>query len=280
MLKGWPLLLLLGSCGGQPDIASGGIVSNNPCIDSILAEIAAPGQISAVSVYSHDADSASAPVAWASALPALGTNAEDIIAAKPKLVLTGNLASSGTNAALKKSGIAVVAVGVGATVEEDKAQIRQIAKAISRIDAGEKLIARIDDSFAQNAVKRPAISAVIWQNGGFVAGAGTLQDELLTRHGFRNASAIYGLKSWGVLPLETLIRNPPQIVFMPVNAQGDDERALKARAQLLRHLGDKTQIVDFPDKLLFCGGPTIIIVSQILSETREAYHRPARKDGT
>lgn len=279
MKMAWPLLLLLSSCGGQPVIAPGGIVSNNPCIDSILAEIAAPGQIAAVSIYSHDPDSASAPTRWARPLPALGTNAEDIIAAKPKLVLTGNLASTGTNAALKKAGIPIVAVGVGTSVEEDKSQIRQIAKAIGRAEAGEALIARIDASFAHNAVMRPAISAVIWQNGGFVAGAGTLQDELLTRHGFRNASAAYGLKSWGVLPLETLIRNPPQIIFMPTKGDGDDERALQARGQLLRHLGGNTQIVDFPDRLLFCGGPTIIKVSQILAKTREAYHRPLEKDG-
>jgi len=36
----------------------------------------------------------------------------------------------------------------------------------------------------------------------------------------------------------------------------------------LRHLGDKTRIVDFPDQLLFCGGPTIVKVSAILSKTR------------
>lgn len=278
-MRSWPLLLLLGSCGGQPAIAPGGIVSNNPCIDSILSEIATPGQISAVSVYSQDADSASAPIKWARQFPALGTSAEDIIAAKPRLVLTGNLASTGTNAALAKAGIPVVAVGVGSTVEEDKAQIRHIAKAIGRVEAGDGLIARIDDSLAQDAVARPAISAIIWQNGGFVAGEGTLQDELLKRHGFRNASTTYGLKSWGVLPLETLVRNPPQIIFMPASAKGEDARALKAREQLLQHLQSKTQVVHFPDKLLFCGGPTIIKVSQILAKARETFHRPARKDG-
>ena len=37
----WPLVLLLGGCSGQPSIAPGGIVSNNPCIDAILAEMEA-----------------------------------------------------------------------------------------------------------------------------------------------------------------------------------------------------------------------------------------------
>jgi iron complex transport system substrate-binding protein len=269
----WPLVLLLGGCSGQPSIAPGGIVSNNPCIDAILAEIAAPGQVAAVSVYSHDADSASAPLNWARQYPALGTGAEDILAAKPRLVLTGNLASSGTNAALAKAGIKVVAVGVAATLEEDVAQVRHIAKAIGRVDAGEALVARMLS--AQGEARNPhpqdqAPSAIIWQNGGFVAGTGTLQDELLRRHGFRNASASFGLQSWGVLPLESLIRNPPQVIFMPVTPQGDADRELASRQKLLKHLAGKTRIVPFRDQLLFCGGPTVIKVAQIFEDARKA----------
>lgn len=269
----WPLVLLLGGCSGQPSIAPGGIVSNNPCIDAILAEIAAPGQVAAVSVYSHDADSASAPLNWARQYPALGTGAEDILAAKPRLVLTGNLASSGTNAALAKAGIKVVAVGVAATLEEDVAQVRHIAKAIGRVDAGEALVARMLS--AQGEARNPhpqdqAPSAIIWQNGGFVAGTGTLQDELLRRHAFRNASASFGLQSWGVLPLESLIRNPPQVIFMPVTPQGDADRELASRQKLLKHLGGKTRIVPFRDQLLFCGGPTVIKVAQIFGDARKA----------
>lgn len=269
----WPLVLLLGGCSGQPSIAPGGIVSNNPCIDAILAEIAAPGQVAAVSVYSHDADSASAPLNWARQYPALGTGAEDILAAKPRLVLTGNLASSGTNAALAKAGIKVVAVGVAATLEEDVAQVRRIAKSINRVDAGEALVARMlasQGDARDNLPQDQAPSAIIWQNGGFVAGTGTLQDELLRRHGFRNASASFGLQSWGVLPLESLIRNPPQVIFMPVTPQGDADRELASRQKLLKHLGGKTRIVPFRDQLLFCGGPTVIKVAQIFEDARKA----------
>ncbi|WP_430444619.1 ABC transporter substrate-binding protein [Sphingorhabdus contaminans] len=271
MKRVWPILLLLGGCSGQPGIAPGGIVSNNPCIDAILAEIAAPGQVAAVSVYSHDADSASAPLAWARQYPALGTGAEDILAAKPRLVLTGNLASTGTNAALAKAGIKVVAVGVAATLDEDVAQVRQIAKAIGRVEAGEALVARMLESLdsAQSQVPQgEAPSAIIWQNGGFVAGTGTLQDELLRRHGFHNASASFGLQSWGVLPLESLIRNPPQFIFMPVAPEGNADRELASRQKLLKHLEGKTRIVPFRDQLLFCGGPTVIKVARIFEKAR------------
>jgi iron complex transport system substrate-binding protein len=263
MKRGWPLLLLLGSCSGQPTIAPHGIVSNNPCIDSVLAEIASPDQIAAVSIYSHDENSASAPMAWSAGIPAIGNSAEEIIATRPALLLTGNLASSGTNAALKKAGVKMVAFGVPATVEENAAQIRQIATAIGREAAGEVLVGRITAAIGSTKPATPR-SAIIWQTGGFVAGKGTLQDELLARAGFRNASATYGLNQWDILPLETLIRNPPDILFMPCSAKGDDARALAMREDVLRHLQGKTRIVDFPDKLLFCGGPTIIKAMELM----------------
>ncbi len=262
MRFGWPLLLLCASCSRGPAIAPNSIVSNNPCIDAILAEIAAPGQIAAVSTYSHDADNGSAPLDWARNLPALGTSAEEIIAAKPRLVLTGNLASSGTNAALEKAGVHTIALGVPANVAESITQIRRIALAIDRVDSGESLVMKIEKSMPAKLPKLQ--TAIIWQNGGFVAGKGTLQDSLLHSAGYANASDSYGLKSWDILPIETLIRNPPDVIFMPLSARGEQARALLARQRLLRHLKGNVLIVNFPDKLLFCGGPTIIKVMDAL----------------
>ena len=257
-----PLILLLGGCSGQPAIAPNGIVSNNPCIDAVLAEIAAPDQIAAVSVYSHDANGASAPLDWSRRIPAIGMSAEEVIAAKPRLLLTGNLASSGTNAALAKAGIKLHAFGVPATVRENIAQVGEIASAIDRTPQGEALILQIASAAAQQPPRDQ--SAIIWQSGGFVAGKGTLQDELLSRAGFQNASSVYGLKQWEQLPLETLIRNPPDVIFMPMTLDGDAAREIAARQKLLRHLGGRSRVVGFPDRLLFCGGPTIIEVMRMM----------------
>jgi iron complex transport system substrate-binding protein len=296
------LAMTVAGCSTQPPIPPGGIVSNNPCIDAILAEVAAPGQIAAVSAYSHDPDSGSAPIIWARKLPALGTSAEEIIAAKPKLLLTGNFSAGGTNAALAKAGVTLIGFGVPATVEESVAQVRAVAKAIGRAEAGERLAARIEEAITQNCFQRTArpelvegsyfpnsgrqetkttlrqaqgercdwpvgdkyLSAIIWQGGGFVAGKGTLQDELLTRTGYTNASDQYGLRQWDILPAETLLRNPPDVIFMPATASGEEGRGLSARVKLLRHVKGKARVVTFPDKLLFCGGPTIVEAMAVL----------------
>jgi iron complex transport system substrate-binding protein len=258
MRRGWPLLLLAG-CSGQPAIPAGGIVSNNPCIDGVLAEIAVPGQIAAISAYSHDPASSSASLSWARKLPALGTTAEEIIAAKPRLVLTGNLASQGTNAALAKVGLPMVAMGVPASVAESIGQIRTLAAVLKQKAAGEELVKRIEKVIG-DAPLSPALSrkedgqqssAIIWQSGGFVPGKGSLQDELLTRAGFQNASARYGLGQWSQLPLDVLMRNPPDVIFT--------SKPHPAFARL-----PHTRIVRFPDRLSFCGGPTIIEAMKVL----------------
>ena len=247
MRFGWcifPIFALAG-CASQPVIAPNGVVSNNPCIDAVLAEIALPGQVTAISSYSHDPDSASAPLPWSAKLPAIGTGAEELLLAQPKLVLTGNLAASGANAVLARAGVKTVAIGVAPTIAEDIQQIRTIAAALGRVDAGEALISDIHKSLPDTQISGSPMSAIIWQNGGFVAGKGTLQDELLA----------------------------PQVILMPTAARGADVHALDARQKLLRHLGNRTQIVDFPDSLLFCGGPKIMKVSAILTKTRNSIQR-------
>jgi hypothetical protein len=66
---------------------------------------------------------------------------------------------------------------------------------------------------------------------------------------------------------------------MPTSAQVEDARALTARQRLLRHLDGKARIVDFPDKMLFCGGPTIVKISAILSKTRASLNARASGGG-
>jgi iron complex transport system substrate-binding protein len=254
----WPALLLITGCAG-PEVAPKKIVSNNPCVDAILAEIADPAQIGAVSAWSHDVSSSSAPVAWARRFPAIGADAEALISTRPRLALIGNF---GNAAPLDRAGIRHLAFGVPASVAESRTQVRDVARAIGRSAQGEQLVAAIDTATKQNSVRRRAI---IWLSGGFVPGQGTLPDELLARAGFHNASASYGLKQWDVLPLEILLRHPPDVIFTPLADKSD--RALLLRHRVLARMDPRPQIVAFPEKLLNCGGPSIVAAMTILRRT-------------
>jgi iron complex transport system substrate-binding protein len=244
------------------------VVSINPCVDAVLMQIADPQQIAGISHYSQDPRATSIPLGLARRFKATSGTAEEVVALAPDLVIAGGHVAPSTIAALARMRIPLVQVGVPESVAESNAQIRDIAKAIGRPAQGEALVRRID---AAMAAARPAsggtVSALIWQGGGMVPGAGTLASELLQAAGYRNMSADYGLKRWDVLPLEPLVARPPR-VLLSVGANGRDDRMLGH--PVLDHLRARIAVRPYPDRLMHCGGPTIIDAMGTLARIRKS----------
>jgi iron complex transport system substrate-binding protein len=242
------------------------VVSINPCVDAVLMQIADPHQIAGISHYSQDPRATSIPLAVARRFKATSGTAEEVVALAPDLVIAGGHVAPSTIAALARMRIPLVQLGVPESIAESRMQVRDIAKAIGRPDEGEALVRRIEA--AVNAA-RPAddqsIRALIWQGGGMVPGTGTLASELLHATGYRNISADYGLKRWDVLPLEPLVARPPR-VLLSVGASGRDDRMLGH--PVLDHLRTRIAVRSYPDRLMHCGGPTIIDAVGTLARIR------------
>jgi iron complex transport system substrate-binding protein len=268
---------ILAGCGAQnvaPPVTSDmpkRIVSMNPCIDAILYEVAAPDQIASISHYSQDLKATSVPLDWARRYHANNGSAEDIIFAKPDLVIAGPHVSIETIDALKRLHIPLMVNPMPINVAEEKAQIVAIAKQIGRAEAGRALNARIDTALQRTRWNGASITALIWQGGGLVPGKDTLADELLSHSGFRNSSSDLGLEQWDILPLETMLARPPKILLSGTanmgESEGDANRMLSHPA--LKKAGAKIRIADFSSKLLNCGGPVIIRTVERLAEVRQ-----------
>lgn len=230
------------------------IVSINPCVDAILMQVADHADIAGISHYSHDPHASSIPVALARRFVATSGTAEEVIALRPTLVITGPHADPATIGALRRLRVRVVQVGVPATIAESNDQVRTIAAAIGRPARGARLIARTLAARAL-AAREPTLSALIWQGEGLVPGGGTLADEMLRASGFRNASADYGLNQWDVLPLEQLVARPPRVLLAPGEADREDRML---RHPVLGKIRKRIAVRAFASRLLQCGGPTII----------------------
>ena len=124
------------------------ILSINPCTDAILAEVADPAQIRALSAYSSDPAQSSMPVAVARRFPATGGTVEEIVAAHPDVVVAGGFMAPATRAALARLGIPVVAFGVTHTLGESIAQVRALARLAGQPGRGEVLVARMTAAVA------------------------------------------------------------------------------------------------------------------------------------
>ncbi|MFN3458330.1 MAG: ABC transporter substrate-binding protein [Novosphingobium sp.] len=249
------------------------IVSLNPCTDAILAEVADPAQILAISHYSKDPRSSSMDPRLASALPATRGTVEEVLALKPDLVLGSTFIDPATASAYKRLGLRLETLGMASTIAASRDQIRQIATLSGHADRGEALIARIDTALAEAAPPPGArpIQTVVWQSGGMVPGDGTLIADLLRRTGYTNFAAARGLSQADLLPLEKMLADPPELILVAgqtaETGKGDD-RVLSHPA--LKAL-NKTRRATLNPKLLYCGGPTLIAAAQRLAEVRATF---------
>lgn len=271
MIRFAPLVvLMLAACSPAPAREAGQrlptIVSLNPCTDAILAEVADPVQLLAISSYSHDPAASSMDLTTARRFPATSGSVEELLALRPDLVVGATFISPATVSALDRLGLRLERFGIARTVEESKAQVRALAALAGHPERGEALIARIDATLAKAAPPPgPPVSALVWQAGGIVPGPNTLIAELLARTGFTNAAAARGLGQADLLPLEQVLADPPQLIFAAGSVLGNEDRMLNHPA-LAALTGTRRETLD--PALLWCGGPSIVKTVERLGVVR------------
>ncbi len=242
------------------------IVSLNPCTDAILAEVASPGQLLALSHYSHDPRASSMNVLQARRFAATGGTVEEVLALDPDLVVAGDFLPPATRAALNDLGIRVETFGIARSVAESAAQVRRIAALAGHAGKGERLARRIESAMAaaEPVTAQPPVRTILWQPGGIVPGENALVSELMRRTGFASYSAEQGMGQADYLPLERLLADPPDLVLV-----AGQERM--QRHPVLAKL-PRMQRADFDPALLYCGGPTIIRAAERLKAVRSDMH--------
>lgn len=259
------VVLMLTSCAARPP-ASGRsahptIVSLNPCTDAILAQVTAPGQLLAVSHYSHDPRASSMPLDEARRYPATGGTVEEVLALKPDVVVTGTYLDPSTAQAFTSLGVRVETVGIAATVSDSEDQVRRLAALAGESARGQALVARIGRAVAAAHRSGPPVSALVWQEGGIVPGPDTLVAQLLANSGFASQAAARGLGQGAYLPLEEVLADPPRLIIAAGGERMEQHPAL-------RHLRGVRNASIEPN-LLFCGGPTIPRLAAKLAQLRD-----------
>ena len=258
------IALVLAGCAAPPPAgeAHPTIVSLNPCTDAILAEVADPAQLLAISHYSHDPRATSMPLVEARRFRATGGTVEEVLALDPDVVVAGTFLPPATMQAFKRLGVRVETFGIVPDFAENAAQVRRLATLAGHPERGEALLARIDDTLASTRHAGPKADALLWQEGGIVPGEQTLIAALLVHTGFASHSAARGLGQASYLPLEQVLADPPQVVI----AAGSERMLIHP---VLRELGG-VRYERLDPTLLFCGGPTVIRAATRLAEIRES----------
>jgi iron complex transport system substrate-binding protein len=248
------------------------VVSLNPCLDQILVAVADRSQVAALSHYARDPQ-ASSIAEVAKRYPQTFESAEEVMMLRPDLVLASRHSAPATREALTRLGVVYEPFSVPNTVKASLAQITRIAALVGHPDRGAALIARIDAALAAG-VKPPGakpVTVLVFQPRGFAAGDGTLMNEMLTRAGFVNVAPRYGIRQWGDVSLERLIADPPQLLLSGETAPGAPtwaERIVNHPA--LAAIAGRLHRAVLPERLLYCGGPSLIETAGILAAARRS----------
>ncbi|CAN5409655.1 hypothetical protein BH10PSE14_BH10PSE14_02470 [soil metagenome] len=292
MLRAIPLLLVaLAGCDRPLAPRDGGaapqaIVSTNPCADAMLVELVPAAHIAAISHYSVQAEASSMALAVARRFATTAGTAEEVIGLHPDLVVTSSFTPPATLAAYRRAGLKVLTLDSPSTIAASEAQIRTLATAVGASGPGEAMVSRIESALSLSSVprRRPGPNyatlvagprpspgnnseptALLFIAGDLANGTGTLLDELMTRAGFRNAAADYGLRFTGTLPIETIAAHPPRVIFAP-----DASRTAVLLTRVLARTGANVVQATFPRKLVNCGGPSIVPALQRLAAIRQS----------
>jgi iron complex transport system substrate-binding protein len=272
------ICLLLPACApsypAYPELVEGPtIVSLNPCSDAVLAEVADPAQLLAISHYSQNPAASSMDLAKAKQMRATSGTLEEILELRPEVVVADQFISPATASALERQGIRLFRLPIAYSVAESEAQVRRLAALTGRAAQGEALVARIEAALARAAPPPGSVpvSAIVWQSGGIVPGEATLIADLLRRTGFTQLSAARGMQQADVLPLEEMLADPPRVILAAGDPRTNEDRLLSHPA-LAALRGTRRERLDA--SLLWCGGPTIVKAAERLAAVRRLVPLP------
>lgn len=242
------------------------VVSTGVCADQYVVALAAPGQIAGLSPDARKA-SLSPIAAVAARYATVPTNLEALLAASPDLVIGEGYVAARMRPFLEAHGIAVTPMPAPETLDGVAQALRDLGRALARPEAGDDAARAFDMARAALAATGPAHPppALYLLPTGTTAGAGTFIDEVMRLGGYSNLAADRGLEGWAHVPLETLVRAPPDIVLAGFfDMAATTALAGFSAAPLTRRTLAHAKVIAIPDALWVCPGPALIDAARSL----------------
>lgn len=242
------------------------IVSMNLCTDQMALLLVGPERITSISFLG--ADPAESPLAdLATGIPVNHGLAEEVIAAKPDLVLAGRYTTGFAKAMLRRLGYPVVEIESPETIAGIRTVLTDLGAQLGAQARAAELLADMDRRLAAAAAPAGHYgSAIVFDANGFTVGRPGLADEVMTLIGLVNKAPELGIGAYGQVPLETMLAVKPDRIISLVYRPGVPSIA----SAILQHPALKTglrggQPLSVPGRLLTCGTPMVAVAAEHLS---------------
>lgn len=230
------------------------VMSLNVCNDQLLMLLLPPERITSVTWLSRvegDPDL----LAIAQRLPVNHGSAEEVLAARPDLVVAGRFTTGTTRRLLRRAGIPMMEIDPVMDWEGIRRVTREVAHRVGAVERGEELIAAMDADLAALATERPAVPVRVMGWGGAsedVPAADTLFNTLLEAAGGVNVASSVQPRGYDV---EQVLRMAPEVLMRGSAYTG--RPALRDAAALHPALRQRYagRILTYPEGVYGCGSP-------------------------
>jgi iron complex transport system substrate-binding protein len=243
------------------------VVSLNLCADQLLMALAPPERIASITWLSRsEGDPALLPLARS--LPINHGGAEEVLMARPDLVLAGRYTTSTTRSLLRRAGVPLLELDPAQDWVGIRTLTRTVARALGEERRGEALIADMDLRLAALGRTRPdlPVRVIGWGGSGSdVPGRDTLFNTLLETAGGVNVGVLAPRQ--GGFDVERVVMTHPQALLRGVSYGATPAlRNEAARHRLLRRLYPQGQLT-YPEALFGCGVPQAAAAAQALQRS-------------
>ncbi|ROS04836.1 iron complex transport system substrate-binding protein [Sinobacterium caligoides] len=255
------MLLLSSTTRAEPQR----VVSLNLCTDQLVLALAAPQQIAAVSKLAGD-ELLSNYVKEALQYPSVGKDAEKIVGFNPDLVLATNYTDPILAAWLQRFGYHYKPYELPQQLSAVPAYIQDVAELLGQGDRGRQMTAEFQQRLSKLDNTLPPVRVAVVSANLYVAGGGTLPDQLLRRMGAINVAALDIANGWGYVSLEQLLSWQPDYILMQrdsLNGASRAEQVLSHRA--LQVLLEKGRRINVPAKYWICAGPELVDAAELIN---------------
>lgn len=228
-----------------------GVASIDYCADQMVLGLLPREEIRAVSFEADSDASFSAP--RAGGIARLRPQLEDIVRLRPAVVVRSYGGGPHLDRQLAALGIRVVQLGYAGTLDEVRADVLRVGSELGAADQARAHIAAFDAEIAAARQAAPHRGTALYVTPGDVTtGPGSLVAEVMGAAGYTPYRRTPG---WGSLPLEEMVRRPPDAVFRAFfdSARYRQDHWTSSRHPIVTQASRRARDVEVPGAWIACG---------------------------
>ncbi|KAF0176433.1 MAG: iron complex transport system substrate-binding protein [Alphaproteobacteria bacterium] len=231
------------------------VMSINLCTDQLALMLLPRERIASVSWLARD-PALSAMAREAMAVPVNHGSSEEVLRARPDIVLAGTYTTRATVETLRALGAPLVEIAPTENWADIRRATREVGDALGERAKADAALARMDATLARLAAEAPAQRPLVafWSGPGMAPGAGTLSDAVVEAAGARNLARELGIVGFGALDAERLIASSPDLLITAEATPAPSLRREAASHPAIRNRW-RGRMISVPEALTSCGGP-------------------------